>query len=55
MKKLMRGALLTVVMFAGANGQSVRDQVEEQKPPVVANAAPQQCFLVNGVWYCTDD
>jgi uncharacterized lipoprotein NlpE involved in copper resistance len=55
MKKLVRAAMLTVVMFVGANAQSVRDQVEEQKPQALAATPPQQCFLVNGVWVCTDD
>ena len=55
MKKLMRAGMLTVVMFVGANAQSVRDQVEEQNPQVLAAAPPQHCVQINGVWVCTDD
>lgn len=55
MKKLVRAAMLTVVMFVGANAQSVRDQVEEQKPQVLTSATAQACYYVNGYWVCTDD
>ena len=55
MKKLVRAAMLTVVMFMGANAQSVRDQVEDQKPQTMASNTSQGCLLINGMWVCTDD
>jgi hypothetical protein len=55
MKKLVRAAMLTAVMFVGANAQSVRDQAEEQGPQVLAATQPQGCYPINGVWVCTDD
>jgi len=53
MKKLLRAAVLTVVMFAGANAQAVRDQGEGANHQQTQNpVGPGKCIFINGSWIC---
>ena len=53
MKKLLRAAVLTAVMFAGANAQAVRDQSEGVQDQQTASVlGPGKCIWINGGWYC---
>lgn len=51
MKKALRAAALTMVLFAGANAQAIR-QSETDDQRVVASATTGECYYVNGQWVC---
>jgi len=53
MKKLMRAAVLTAIVFAGANVQAIRTQSEPVRDQQTLSAAePRDCYWINGVWVC---
>lgn len=53
MKKLLRAAVLTVVMFAGANAQAVRDQDDDvREQQTISAVGPGTCYWVQGRLVC---
>ena len=51
MKKALRAAMLTVVLFVGANAQAVRTEVTEPEQ-AATGVSGGECYYINGVWTC---